>query len=98
MIELRNENFNDLINNEYVLVDFFATWCGPCKMMHPVLERVSDTIKIVKVDVDSFPELARTYGIMTIPTLILFKGGNEVDKKIGFMAEPLLIKWINDNK
>ena len=98
MIELSNENFNDLINSEYVLVDFFATWCGPCKMMHPVLESVSDTIKIVKVDVDSFPELARTYGIMTIPTLILFKSGNEVDKKIGFIAQPLLTKWINDNK
>ena len=101
-MEIKNENeFNETINSEYALVDFFATWCGPCKMMGPVLERVSsnrDNIKIIKVDVDKFESLARTYGVMSIPTLILFKNGQVVDKKVGFLAEPLLNEWINNNK
>ncbi len=101
-MEIKNENeFNETINSEYALVDFFATWCGPCKMMGPVLESVSsnrDNIKIIKVDVDKFESLARTYGVMSIPTLILFKNGQVVDKKVGFLAEPLLNEWINNNK
>ena len=101
-MEIKNENeFNETINGEYALVDFFATWCGPCKMMGPVLESVSsnrDNIKIIKVDVDKFESLARTYGVMSIPTLILFKKGQIVDKKVGFLAEPLLNEWINNNK
>ena len=101
-MEIKNENeFNETINGEYALVDFFATWCGPCKMMGPVLESVSsnrDNIKIIKVDVDKFESLARTYGVMSIPTLILFKNGQVIDKKVGFLAEPLLNEWINNNK
>ena len=101
-MEIKNEKeFNEIINSEYALVDFFATWCGPCKMMGPVLESVSsnrDNIKIIKVDVDKFESLARTYGVMSIPTLILFKNGQVVDKKVGFLAEPLLNEWINNNK
>ncbi len=101
-MEIKNENeFNETINSEYALVDFFATWCGPCKMIGPVLESVSsnrDNIKIIKVDVDKFESLARTYGVMSIPTLILFKNGQVIDKKVGFLAEPLLNEWINNNK
>lgn len=101
-MEIKNEKeFNEIINSEYALVDFFATWCGPCKMMGPVLENVSsnrDNIKIIKVDVDKFESLARTYGVMSIPTLILFKKGQIVDKKIGFLAEPLLNEWIDNNR
>ena len=101
-MEIKNEKeFNEIINSEYALVDFFATWCGPCKMMEPVLENVSsnrDNIKIIKVDVDKFESLARTYGVMSIPTLILFKKGQIVDKKIGFLAEPLLNEWIDNNR
>ncbi len=101
-MEIKNENeFNETINSEYALVDFFATWCGPCKMMGPVLENVSsnrDNIKIIKVDVDKFESLARTYGVMSIPTLILFKKGQIVDKKVGFLAEPLLNEWIDNNR
>lgn len=101
-MEIKNENeFNETINSEYALVDFFATWCGPCKMMGPILENVSsnrDNIKIIKVDVDKFESLARTYGVMSIPTLILFKKGQIVDKKVGFLAEPLLNEWIDNNR
>lgn len=101
-MEIKNEReFNELINNDYTLIDFFATWCGPCKMMGPVLENVSSSrngIKVAKVDVDKFPDLARTYGVMSIPTLILFKQGKIIDTKIGFVAEPLLSEWINNNR
>lgn len=95
------EEFKNIINSEYALVDFFATWCGPCKMMTPVLENIAssrDNIKVAKVDVDRFESLARTYGVMSIPTLILFKNGNVVDTKVGFTAEPLLNEWINNNR
>ena len=95
------KEFEETINSDYALVDFFATWCGPCKMMGPVLENVAanrDNIKIIKVDVDKFESLAKTYGVMSIPTLVLFKKGQIVDKKVGFVAEPLLNDWINNNR
>lgn len=101
MINLTSENFNDLINEEYVLVDFYATWCGPCKMMHPVLQNIANSrasIKIIQVDVDKFEDIARRYEVMSIPTLVLFKKGMEIDKKIGYVAEPLLIDWINNHR
>ncbi len=101
MINLTNENFNDLINEEYVLVDFYATWCGPCKMMHPVLQNIASSranIKIVQVDIDKFEEIAKRYEVMSIPTLVLFKNGIEIAKKIGYVAEPLLIDWINNHR
>ena len=74
--------FNNFIK-ERVLVDFYADWCGPCKMLAPILEKV-DNIDILKVNVDAFPDLAANYGIMSIPTLILFENGKEIKKEIGF--------------
>lgn len=76
------EDFNNFIK-ERVLVDFYADWCGPCKMLAPLLEKV-DNIDILKVNVDAFPDLAANYGIMSIPTLILFENGKEIKKEIGF--------------
>lgn len=73
-----------------VLVDFYADWCGPCKMVAPILEQLSeqdDSIKIVKVDADDAPELMREYGIRGIPTLLLFNNGEKVATKVG--AVPL---------
>ena len=101
-MEIKNESeFQTIIQNDYVLIDFFATWCGPCKMLSPILENVAstrDNIKIAKVDVDKFTDLARKYGVMSIPTLILFKNGQVVDTKVGFVAEPLLNESINNNR
>ncbi len=98
-MEIKTEQeFNEKINGDYVLVDFFATWCGPCKMLGPILENVSRNIEVVKVDVDKFENLARNYSVMSIPTLILFKKGQIVDKKIGFIPEVMLNEWINNNK
>ncbi len=76
------DDFNNFIK-ERVLVDFYADWCGPCKMLAPILEKV-DIIDILKVNVDAFPDLAANYGIMSIPTLILFENGKEIKKEIGF--------------
>lgn len=87
-------NFDELINKELVIVDFFAEWCGPCKMQSRVLDELTD-YNIVRVNVDDEPELAKKYGVMSIPTLIKFKNGEEVDKNVGFLSKDALIKWIN---
>lgn len=96
-MELINEKeFNEEIAKDYILVDFFATWCGPCKMLAPTLEKLD--IEVLKVDVDKYPSLAEHYGVMSIPTLVLFKKGNLVDKKIGFVQLEELNEWITKNK
>lgn len=73
------------------VVDFFATWCGPCMMAGPVIDKLSDEmgdkVLVGKVDVDENPDLAQKYGVMSIPTMIVFKGGKEVERKIGFPGE-----------
>lgn len=97
MIDLNSENFNELINDECVLVDFYADWCGPCKMMHPVLEELISTrsnLKVVKVNVDKHESIAKEYDVMSIPTLILFKNGDLIDKKIGYNSIEILTEWI----
>ena len=94
IIHLKNENFEELIK-EKILVDFYANWCGPCKMIAPELEKVESNIKVVKVDVDEFEDLARTYGVMSIPTLILFEQGKEVKRNIGFMDKDRIEKFID---
>ena len=98
MITIANDdNFKELINEDLVLVDFFATWCGPCKMLAPVLEELKD-IKIVKVDVDEAPNTCKEYAIMSVPTLMIFKSGKMVSKKMGYMPLELLQSWIDENK
>ena len=82
------ENFNDIINSEQLtLVDFFATWCGPCKMMHPVLEQLKDemgdSIRIIKIDVDKNYSLAMNYRVQSVPTLMLFRKGEMLWRQSG---------------
>ncbi len=86
------ENFESLIQ-EKILVDFYANWCGPCKMLSPILEKIEE-VKILKVNVDEYPSLARDYAVMSIPCLILFEEGKEKKRKIGFIPENQLKEWI----
>ena len=78
-----SKDFLEVIKGR-VLVDFYATWCGPCRMLGPVLEQI-DAIETVKVNVDEYPDIARKYGVMSIPCLILFDEGKEVKSNIGFL-------------
>ncbi|MBE5796076.1 MAG: thioredoxin [Clostridiales bacterium] len=97
--EIMTEEFNAFINQDKpVLIDFWATWCGPCRMLAPVVEEVSaqyeGQVAVGKVDVDKCPELAKQFRVMSIPTLILFKDGKIVDQKLGFMPKSALEEMI----
>ena len=87
-------NFADETKEGVVLVDFFATWCGPCKMLAPVIEELAGEyegkVKIGKLDVDDNPEAAGKFGVQSIPTIIIFKDGQEVDKMMGFQSKEVL--------
>ena len=99
MIHGSEETFKNDIKDGVVLVDFFATWCGPCKMLSPILEDLANdrnSLKIVKMDVDENPNIAKEYGIMSVPTLILFKDGVEIAKQTGFLPKDSLQNWINE--
>lgn len=97
VIHGNEKDFESLINKDLVLVDFFATWCGPCKMLGPVLESL-ENINVVKIDVDECPDLARKYGIMSVPTLMIFSNGKLKNKRSGFMPKEALEEWISENK
>lgn len=89
------KDFDNLIKTKAV-VDFYATWCGPCKMFGPIFEEVSEdnNINFVKLDVDKNDDIARKYGVMTIPTVILFDNGEEVKRHVGLMNKEELEEFI----
>ena len=97
-----NTSFDGLLESEkLVIVDFWATWCGPCRMLSPILDEVeeemADKVAVVKVNVDDADEIAMRYRIMSIPTLLFFKGRQLVDKTVGAMPKNLLVQKINAN-
>ena len=90
--------FDEEIKSGVVLVDFFATWCGPCKMLSPVLEELANEnpdLKVLKIDVDEVGPLAARFGIQAIPTLILFRDGERVAIRMGYQNKNQLLAFIN---
>lgn len=95
--------FKEVIaKDKVVFADFFATWCGPCKMLAPMIDQISempeyaDRVEFVKIDVDEEEELAESYGIMSIPTLMIFKGGEAVKTQVGGVPKPMLTAMIDE--
>lgn len=99
MVYIDEMNFEEEVKNanQTVLIDFFASWCGPCKMLSPIIEQLSDEIKdvkFVKVDVDVSPELARKYEIMSIPTLVVIKDGKEQKRSVGLVDKSEILELL----
>lgn len=98
---IESDKFKDEIKNGVVVVDFFATWCSPCKMLSPILEELQeelkDEVKIIKVDVDSSADLASEYDISSIPALMILKDGEKKDSLIGFSPKEIIKEKIKNN-
>lgn len=97
---ITDKTFHEETDKGLVLIDFWATWCGPCRMQGPILEQLGedydeDQLKIVKMDVDENPETPRSFGVMSIPTLILKKDGEVVEKVIGVHTKPQLKELVD---
>lgn len=93
-VEVTKDTFSQTISQGVTLIDFWAPWCGPCRMQGPIIDELSEELKgkanIAKVNVDNEPELASQFGVMSIPTLILFKDGQPVDKMVGLQSKAVL--------
>lgn len=100
ILELTENNFEQETSNGLVLVDFWAPWCGPCKMLGPVLEQVSDEVgdkaKVAKVNVDECPNLANKFEVRSIPAIYLLKDGKTINQFIGLQDKQNLVKAINE--
>ncbi len=101
VVHLKAESFKEFIQSkELAIVDFWATWCGPCRMIAPVLDELNEKTgqKVGKVNVDEEDELIKAFQIHSIPTLLAFKGGKLVGKNEGFMPYDKLLEWVNSLK
>ena len=103
VLHITKENFEaEVLNSDKpVLLDFWASWCGPCRMLAPILDDIAgerEDIKVCKVNVDEEPDLARQFGVMSIPTVVFLKNGREVDRKVGLMPEAALEAALKSGK
>lgn len=98
ILHLTDETFDEAVKEGSALVDFYATWCGPCKRLSPILEDIAEEvpseIKIIKVDIDKNEELVKKYRIMSVPTLVFLKDGEVVEKVTGFQSKQELLELI----
>lgn len=100
VLKITKENFQDEVLNsrEPVLIDFWAGWCGPCKMMSPVVDEIAEEVddkKIGKINIDEQPELAEQFGVMSIPTLMVFKDGKAVSQAVGVRPKNEIVNMLN---
>ena len=102
MIDYQGQNYQDVIGQQgLVVVQYFATWCGPCKMLKPVLEQISTEMadtKFFRVDIDLFRNQAIEAGIKSVPTVVLYKDGEEVDRQAGYQPKERIQAWMNQFK
>ena len=93
-LELNDNNFEDSVKEGIAVIDFWAPWCGPCKMMTPVINKIAANnpdIIVGKVDIDASPQIAQKYNVMSIPTIIIFKNGEPVDQTVGVVNEKVIM-------
>ena len=90
----------DVLSKEFVVVDFYADWCGPCRMIAPFLEEIQQEngVEIFKINIDKNPSVASAYNIMSIPTLMIFKNGEKASVQVGSASKARIIDWINSHK
>lgn len=102
MIDYQGQNYQEVIGQQgLVVVQYFATWCGPCKMLKPVLEQISNELtdaKFFRVDIDLFRNQAIEAGIRSVPTVVLYKDGEEVDRQSGYQPKERIQSWMNQFK
>ena len=103
ILNVEDKDFKEKVleSDKPVLCDFWAEWCGPCKQIAPILHELAEDYKekilVAKVNIDENPEVPSNYGIMSIPTLILFKNGQSISSQIGLVEKSSLTKWLDDN-
>ena len=103
ILNVEDKNFREKVleSDKLVLCDFWAEWCGPCKQISPILTEIAkdyeEKILVAKVNIDENPEVPSNYGVMSIPTLILFKNGKSVSSQVGLLEKSSLTQWIDEN-
>ena len=101
IVNITNANFKEevLDSDKKVLVDFWAPWCGPCRMVSPIVDEIAEensAVKVAKINIDEQPQLAAQYGVMSIPTLMLFENGDVVDKAVGARNKQFILQMLED--